>query len=77
MSKIDFPVCGLNDWPDPTLSKNWMANATDDIKKFVRPMTPEERRFEQRVSFVYGQLPRSSTLTKDEVREILKMKGEK
>ena len=76
MSKIDLPVCGQNDWPDPLLSKNWMANASDDLKKFVRPLTPEGR-FEQRVSHVYGQLPRSSTITKDEVREVLKMKGEK
>ena len=70
MSKIDFPVCGQNDWPDPLLSKNWMANASDDLKKSVRPLTPEER-FEQRVSFVYGQLSEHSPLTKDDVRRIL------
>ena len=53
-------------------------SAWDNIKSssYSRPMTPEEH-FEQRVSFVYGQLPRSSTITKDEVREVLKMTGEK
>lgn len=76
MSKINLPVCGQNDWPDPVLSKTWMANASEDLKKFVRPMTPEER-FEQRVSFIYGQLSHTGTITKDEVREVLKMKGEK
>lgn len=34
-------------------------------------MTPEER-FEQRVSFVYGQLPFESKVTKEEVRENLR-----
>lgn len=33
-------------------------------------MTPEER-FEQRVSWVYGQLPKESTVTKEEVRKRL------
>jgi hypothetical protein len=41
-----------------------------DICAPVRPMTPEER-FEQRVSFVYGQLSEYSPLTKEDVRRIL------
>ncbi len=31
--------------------------------------------FERRVSFVYGSLPEHSTLTKDDVRSMLKEKG--
>lgn len=34
-------------------------------------MTPAER-FEQRVSFVYGQMGADSAMTKDEVRAILR-----
>ncbi|WP_394662876.1 hypothetical protein [uncultured Sphingomonas sp.] len=34
-------------------------------------MTPAER-FEQRVSFVYGQMSARSTLSKDKVRAILR-----
>lgn len=37
-------------------------------------MSPEEIK-EQRVSFIYGQLGVSSKLTKDEVREHLRMRG--
>lgn len=33
-------------------------------------MTPAERR-EQRVSFVYGQMGHRSTLTKDDIRQML------
>ena len=48
----------------------------ETLKAAVKPMTPEER-FEQRVSFVFGQLSHTSTITKDQVREILKMENSK
>ena len=35
-----------------------------------KPMTKEEVR-KQRLSFVYGQLPSSSTLTREEVAQLL------
>ncbi len=37
----------------------------------ARPMSKEERD-EQCVSFVYGNLPFRSTMTKDEVRDVLR-----
>ena len=42
------------------------------LKKIVATkMTPEEI-FEQKVSWVYGQLPKGNTRTKDQVREQLR-----
>lgn len=49
---------------DPELARLLLAS-----KDYV--MTTEEA-FEQRVSFVYGQLPDESPLTKEQVREYLK-----
>ena len=48
----------------------------DNLEELLRKaaqqkMSPEERR-EQRVSFVMGTLPMDSSITKDEVRAILR-----
>lgn len=43
-----------------------LSRLIEQAKKVT--MKPEQV-FEQRVSFVYGQLPEENTLTKDEVRQ--------
>lgn len=52
----------------------------DELKALLdsakgREMTPAER-FEQKVSWVYGNLPEESTVTKDEVRQRLRESGD-
>ena len=50
--------------------------STDELDRLLRDaanqkMSPEER-FEQRISWIYGQSPADSQVTKDEIRERLR-----
>lgn len=53
---------------DAASSSPTLAELVESIRG--RVMTPYER-FEQRVSFVYGQMSHNSRMTKDEVRQHL------
>ena len=47
----------------------------DLIRSKSAPMTAEEI-FEQKVSYIYGMMPRSSTVTKEQIRrQILESEG--
>lgn len=55
------------------------SDQTTDLDRIIEiakkhVMTPRERR-EQRISFVWGMLPSTSTLTKKDVRRIMEEQG--
>ncbi len=60
----------LNNWLwGPPIPITTSAPSIDLTIVQARPLTPEER-FEQKVSFVYGQL-KDTGLTKEQVRAVL------